>query len=178
LVTALTEARKANVVMVLGFQGKAQIVDLYGPLAEALLSQPRTKLFFTTSAPEAADWVSRSIGAVEYLRHRTSQSQQPQGRNTESQQRDLVREALVMDSKIMGLEPLEVYFKHGLYAVHMWLKYIELPVRQPAFVPRKRASVRTMLEAGQTLQTSPASTSSEQQLAPQSSTAHQQEFVE
>jgi hypothetical protein len=178
LVTALTEARKANVVMVLGFQGKAQIVDLYGPLAEALLSQPRTKLFFTTSAPEAADWVSRSIGAVEYLRHRASQSQQPHGRDTESQQRDIVREPLVMDARIMGLEPLEVYFKHGLYAVHMWLKYIELPVRQPAFVPRKRTSVRMMLETGQTSQPSPASSTSEQQLAPQTSMQQQHEFVE
>jgi len=153
--------------MVLGFQGRAQIVDIYGPLAESLLSQPKTKLFFATTDPDAAEWISRAIGKVEYLRYRVSKSQQSQGRDSESQQRDLVQESLVIDSKIMGLEPLEVYFKHGLYAVHLWIKYIELPSRQPAFVPRKRTSVRMMLEAGQAPQSSSASASSEQQLTPQ-----------
>jgi Type IV secretion-system coupling protein DNA-binding domain len=176
LATALTETRKANVVMVLGFQGRAQIVDLYGSLAESLLSQPATKLFFKTSDPDASGWIERAIGKVEYLRYQVSESQHPQGHDTESQQRGLVRESLVMDAKIMGLDPLEVYFKHGLQAVHMWIKYIELPARQPAFVQRERTSVRMLLTASQALQSSSASSSSEQQLAPQSSMQH--EFVE
>ncbi len=176
LATALTETRKANVVMLLGFQGRAQIVDLYGPLAEALLSQPATKLFFRTSDPDAADWISRAIGAVEYLRPRVSRSRQLHGQGTESEQGEIVREPLVIGSRIMGLEPLEAYFKHGLYAVHLWIKYIELSSRQPAFIPRSRISVRKMLEAGQAPQSFPASTSAEQHLAPESSTQQQQFF--
>ena len=180
LATALTEARKANVVMVLGFQGRSQIVDLYGPLAEALLSQPATKLFFKTEDPDAADWISRAIGEAEYLRYRVSRSQgqYAQGRDSESEQRDIVREPLVLGSEITGLEPLEAYVKHGKYVVHLWTKYIELPARQPAFVQRERTSVRMLLKASQTLQSSPASSPSEQQLVLQSSTGQQQGFTE
>ncbi len=176
LATALTETRKANVVMVLGFQGRAQILDLYGPLSEALLSQPATKLFFKSSDPDAADWVSRAIGVVEYLRNRLSRSRQPRGQDSENQQRELVREPLVMDSRIMGLEPLEAYLKHGIYAVHLWIKYIELPLRQPAFVQRKRTSVCTTREVDQVSRSLPASTSTEQQLTPDPT--QQQQFFE
>jgi hypothetical protein len=176
LATALTETRKANVVMVLGFQGRAQIIDLYGPLTEALLSQPATKLFFKSSDPDAAGWVSRAIGAVEYLRNRLSRSRQPGGQDSDSQQREIVREPLVMDSRIMGLEPLEVYLKHGIYAVHFWLKYIELPSRHPAFIQRKRVSVRIASEVDQASRSLPASTPTGQQLTPNST--QQQQFFE
>lgn len=174
LAMALTETRKANCVMVLGLQGRAQIVDLYGPLAEALLSQPAVKLFYKTSDPDAADWVSRAIGPVEYLRYRASRSQHPQGQDSESQQRDLVVESLIMTSEIMGLEPLEVYFRHGNYVVHLWTKYIEVPVRQSKFMPRKRTSARERLEDGQAPQPSSTPAASTLQLEQQSSMEQQQ----
>ena len=51
LTTAVTENRKSNNPMVLGFQGKAQVEALYGHVAEAMLSQPATKIFLKTSEP-------------------------------------------------------------------------------------------------------------------------------
>lgn len=178
LATALTETRKANCVMVLGFQGRAQIVDLYGPLAEALLSQAATKLFFRTTDPDAAKWIERAIGEVEYLRLRVSQSQDRQKRDSESQQREIVCEPLVMDAEIMGLEPLECYIKHGKFSVHLHIAYSEPEEHHPAFLERKRVSVRARLEDGRTLQPSSASTPSVPPTAPESSTQHQQEFFE
>lgn len=178
LAAALTETRKANCVMMLGFQGRAQIVDLYGPLAEALLSQAWTKLFFATSDPDAAKWIERAIGEVEYLRHRISQSQGHQGHNSESQQREIVPEPLVRYSTIMGLEPLECYIKHGQYAVHLHIQYMEPDQKHLAYVRRKRASLREKLEAHQEQQPVPASTSPAQPLAPESSTRQQHEFFE
>ena len=164
--------------MVLGFQGRAQVVDLYGPLAETLLSQPATKLFFRTSDPDAADWISRAIAKAEYLRHRVSQSQQAQGRDSESQQRDIVRELLIMDAEIMGLEPLECYIKHGKYTVHLHIEYVAPEEHHPAYVPRKRVSVRLRLEDGEERPPSSVSASSAHPLAPASSTQHQHEFFE
>ena len=62
LSTALTENRKSNNPVVIGLQGKAQMETIYGHLAEAMLSQPWTKIFLKTSEPRAAKWVSDAIG--------------------------------------------------------------------------------------------------------------------
>jgi len=66
--TAITENRKSRNPIVLGFQGKAQLEVIYGHLAEVMLSQPATKMFFKTTEPNAAEWVSRAIGKVEIER--------------------------------------------------------------------------------------------------------------
>ena len=61
-ITAITENRKSNNPMVLGFQGKAQLETLYGYLAEVMLSQPATKMFLKTSEPNAAEWIPERSG--------------------------------------------------------------------------------------------------------------------
>jgi type IV secretory pathway TraG/TraD family ATPase VirD4 len=63
--TAITESRKSRNPLVLGFQGRAQLQDIYGKLAEVMLSQPATKIFLKTGEPEAAKWISDAIGHVE-----------------------------------------------------------------------------------------------------------------
>ncbi|MGH9773285.1 MAG: type IV secretion system DNA-binding domain-containing protein, partial [Candidatus Acidiferrales bacterium] len=62
---ALTESRKSNTRIVLGLQGRSQVEFRYGREAEAMLSQPSTKIFLRTSEPRAAEWVSKCIGDVE-----------------------------------------------------------------------------------------------------------------
>src|SRR5260370_42239005 len=42
--TAITENRKSNNPVILGFQGKAQLEVLYGHLADVMLSQPTTSI--------------------------------------------------------------------------------------------------------------------------------------
>ena len=54
--TAVTENRKYGNPVVLGFQGRSQLEKRYGQDAEAMLSQPATKVFFKTSEPRAAKW--------------------------------------------------------------------------------------------------------------------------
>jgi len=49
--TAITENRKSQNPLVLGFQGKAQLEVIYGHLAEVMLSQPATKIFLKTTDP-------------------------------------------------------------------------------------------------------------------------------
>jgi type IV secretory pathway TraG/TraD family ATPase VirD4 len=139
LTTAITESRKSNCPMILGFQGKAQIEALYGHISEAMLSQPATKIFLKTSEPNAAEWISKSIGEVEIERYRETrtQGQFPRERNSESQQREITREPLVMASEISGLEPLHGYLKHGNYVVRMRVPYLELEARHDKFIERK-----------------------------------------
>src|SRR6266481_3762438 len=68
--TAITENRKSNNPVILGFQGKAQLEYLYGHLAEVMLSQPATSIWLKTKEPTAGEWVSKFIGKVEIERLR------------------------------------------------------------------------------------------------------------
>ena len=139
LITAITENRKSNNPMVLGFQGKAQLETLYGHMAEVMLSQPASKIFLKTSEPNAAEWISRAIGEMEVERFRETRThgEFPRSRNSESEQRDIYREPLVMASEISGLDALHGFLKYGNLVVRMRLPYLELPNRQPPFIERR-----------------------------------------
>jgi hypothetical protein len=137
LTTAITESRKSNCPMVLGFQGKAQVETLYGHIAEAMLSQPATKIFFKTSEPHASDWISKSIGEIEVERFRESRTRGVFPQNRENEQREITREPLVMASEIGGLEPLHGYLKHGNLVVRMRMPYLTLDEPAEKFIERK-----------------------------------------
>jgi type IV secretory pathway TraG/TraD family ATPase VirD4 len=96
LKTAVTENRKSNTPMVLGFQGKAQVEALYGHVAEAMLSQPPMKIFLKTSEPYASEWISKAIGEVEVERFRESRTKGAFPRGRETEQREITGEPLVM----------------------------------------------------------------------------------
>src|SRR6266566_6554140 len=72
--TAITENRKSNNPVVLGFQGRSQLEVRYGHEAEAMMSQPSTKIFLCTSEPHAARWISDAIGEIETERLTESRS--------------------------------------------------------------------------------------------------------
>jgi hypothetical protein len=135
LKTAVTENRKSNNPMVLGFQGKAQVEALYGHVAEAMLSQPATKIFLKTSEPHASEWISKAIGEIEVERFRESRDTGDSGGGSE--QRDIVREPLVMASEVGGLDPLHGYLKHGNLVVQMRFPYLELASHTEKFIERK-----------------------------------------
>jgi hypothetical protein len=82
--------------MVLGFQGKGQVEALYGHVAEAMLSQPATKIFLKTSEPHASEWISKAIGEIEIERFRESRTVGKFPRNSENESRDITREPLVI----------------------------------------------------------------------------------
>jgi len=136
--TAVTENRKSNNPVVLGFQGRSQLETRYGHEAEAMLSQPATKIFLRTSECHAAEWVSRTIGAVERERLSESRSsgQAGQRRKTESYNLERRVEALVMDSEISGLANLRGYLKSGNLVVRMSFSFVELPSKHPKYIQR------------------------------------------
>jgi hypothetical protein len=143
LTTAITENRKSHNPMVLGFQGKAQLEALYGGhMAEVILSQPATKIFLKTSEPNAAEWISKAIGEMEIERFRETRThgQFPRARNSESEQRDIHKEALVMASEISGLDPLHGYLKYGNLVVRMRFPYLQLANGHEPFIERRMSA--------------------------------------
>ncbi len=147
LTTAITESRKSNCPMVLGFQGKAQVETLYGHIAEAMLSQPATKIFFKTSEPHASEWISKSIGEIEVERFRESRTRGVFPQHRENEQREITREPLVMASEIGGLEPLHGYLKHGNLVVRMRMPYLSLDETAEKFIERKMTTPATATPA-------------------------------
>ena len=137
--TAITENRKSNNPVVLGFQGRSQLESRYGHEAEAMLSQPATKIFLRTSEPRAAKWISDTIGEVEIERLRETRSTAHNPRYSISKSHNLERqvEPLVMPSEITGLEPLHGYLKTGNLVVRMSFPYTVVPEKQPKFIERR-----------------------------------------
>jgi hypothetical protein len=136
--TAVTENRKSNNPVVLGFQGRSQLETRYGHEAEAMLSQPATKIFLATSEPNAARWISDAIGEIETERLTESRSSGRWGRsrNSETQNLQRQREPLVIPSEITGLQPLHGYLKHRNLVVGMSFSIVELPDSHPSFIQR------------------------------------------
>jgi hypothetical protein len=138
--TAITENRKSNNPVVLGFQGRSQLETRYGHDAEAMLSQPATKIFLRTSEPRAAKWIADSIGDVEIERLRESRSSGRGGQHSYGLERQV--EPLVMASEISGLPALRGYLKLGNLVVRLSFPFIDLPKTQPVFVERRDPTLR------------------------------------
>jgi Type IV secretion-system coupling protein DNA-binding domain len=133
--TAITENRKANSPVILGFQGRSQLEARYGEDAEAMLSQPATKIFLKTSEPRAARWVSEAIGEIEIEKLReTHYEGQRAGKNFAL---DRQTEPLVLPSEISGLDQLHAFLKHGNRVTRFSFPYIDLPKVHPGFVERQ-----------------------------------------
>ena len=132
--TAITENRKSNNPVVLGFQGRSQLETRYGHDAEAMLSQPATKIFLRTSEPRAAKWISDTIGEIEIERLRESRSKGQSAQQCYGLERQV--EPLVMASEISGLAALHGYLKLGNLVTRLHVPFLDLPARHPAVMER------------------------------------------
>jgi hypothetical protein len=137
LAKAITQNRKSNNPMVLGFQGKDQVEMFYGRLAKTVLSQPSTRIYLKTGEPDAAEWIERAIGMVSVEHLRETWSTGADGRNQLSETIDPPRsEPLISYSKIAGLSRLQGYMKHGNLVVQLSTRYIQLPHCSEKFIKR------------------------------------------
>lgn len=128
LLLALTESRKSNTRIVIGFQGKSLMEKHYGREAETMLSQPRTRFFLRTAEANAAEWASRSVGDVEVEHVRRGQNTGRWGMERgKSATVDLRTERAILASEISDLENLTGYFKVPGYTLR--LEFAPLPPR-------------------------------------------------
>jgi len=143
--TAVTENRKYGNPVVLGFQGRSQLEKCYGQDAEAMLSQPATKIFFKTSEPRAAKWISETLGEIEVERIRESHSVGDSeagvlfgmGQRQKSYGMEIATKPLVMASEIAGLEPLSGYIKQENKVMPVTFAYVPKRSLQAEFIERK-----------------------------------------
>ncbi len=135
--TAVTENRKYGNPVVLGFQGRSQLEKRYGQDAEAMLSQPATKIFFKTSEPRAAKWISETLGEIEVERLKESRTPGLLG-STKQFAMEIATKPLVMASEIAGLEPLQAYIKQENRVMPVRFRFVPKKARQPEFIERKR----------------------------------------
>ncbi len=133
--TAVTENRKSQQSGRARLPGPEPARKRYGHDAEAMLSQPATKIFLRTSEPHAAKWISDTLGEVEIERMRESRSKGERRPTTASALERQV-EPLVMASEISGLPSLRGYLKLGNLVVRLHFPFLDLPARHPAFVER------------------------------------------
>ncbi|HEY6356817.1 MAG TPA: type IV secretion system DNA-binding domain-containing protein, partial [Vicinamibacterales bacterium] len=132
--TAVTENRKFGNPLVLGFQGRSQLESRYGPDAEAMLSQPATKIFLRTSEAHAAKWIADTIGEIEVERLAETRSKGPGRQQSYGLERHL--EHLVMASEMQGLPDLHGYFKQGNLVVRLHVPYVAPRLQHPDLVLR------------------------------------------
>jgi type IV secretory pathway TraG/TraD family ATPase VirD4 len=134
--TAMTENRKYGNPVVLGFQGRSQLEKRYGQDAEAMLSQPATKIFFKTSEPRAAKWILETLGEVEVERLKESRTPGLL-RSKKNFAMEIATKPLVMASEIAGLEPLRGYIKQENRILPVKFALTRLKRLQPEFIERK-----------------------------------------
>jgi type IV secretory pathway TraG/TraD family ATPase VirD4 len=135
--TAVTENRKYGNPVVMGIQGRSQMEKRYGQDAEAMLSQPATKVFLKTSEPRAAKWISEAIGEVEVERLKESQSM---GliRSKKSFSMEIATKPLIMASEIAGLAPLSGFIKLENDVLPARFRLAKKHNKQPDFLERPR----------------------------------------
>jgi hypothetical protein len=133
---AVTENRKYGNPVVVGFQGRSQLEKRYGQDAEAMLSQPATKLFFKTTEPRVAKWISDAIGEIEVERLKESRSMKLLG-SKKSYAMEIATKPLVMASEISGLEPLHGFIKQENRVVPVHFQFARKHGRQPEFIERE-----------------------------------------
>ena len=133
--TAITENRKSQNPVILGFQGRSQMEARYGEDAEAMLSQPATKIFLRTTEPRAAKWVSEAIGEIEIERLRETHYEGSRaGRNFAL---DRQTEPLVLPSEVSGLDDLRGFLKYGNHVARFSFPFVALEEKGPGFAERK-----------------------------------------
>lgn len=133
--SAMTESRKSKNPLVVGFQGRAQLEDIYGKIAEVMLSQPATKIFMKTTEGKAAEWISDTLGKVEIERLKETHFDGSRAGKNYTIDRQI--EPLVMASEISGLEDRRAYLKLGNRIARFDFDYHGLPAVTDAFIPRE-----------------------------------------
>jgi hypothetical protein len=138
LSSALVEARKYGVKMVLGTQNKAQFEEHYGRGAATMLASSHTKIFFRCNEPESARWVSEIIGEEEKERPRigTTATVQANGRDSINYSTFTERRSVVSKEQIMALPNLQGYWKYGDSVVPFRIEPIDRPKVAESFIPR------------------------------------------
>ena len=128
---AMTEARKYNCRLLLGFQGRSQLEALYGKQAEVIMSSPKTRIFLATKEYSASEWIANNIGKPERQRQVESftSSLLSNGRDSISTRTETKLEHLILPNQIQNLKNLSGYLRYDDYVTFFRFPYPKLSRR-------------------------------------------------
>ena len=128
---AMTEARKYNCRLLLGFQGRSQLEALYGKQAEVIMSSTDTRVFLKTTEYSASEWIANNIGKPERQRQVESftSSLLSNGRDSISTRTETRSEHLILPNQIQNLKKLSGYLRYDDYATFFRFPYPEIEKR-------------------------------------------------
>ncbi len=144
--TALTEARRSNLRLVIGFQDKSQIETRYGHDASTLLGMPKTKIYLRAGEAQAAKWVSDNLGDVEVERISESRTHGERHTRTETRQKSI--EKLVLPSEILTLPDRHGYLQHEGHVLPLSFPYRDIDPTVAPFVRRELPKNEPPAQAG------------------------------
>ena len=135
LLSLMTEGRK-TLRVVMGFQGRSQIKEIYGEETEALLSAAFTKFMMRTSEPEAQEWLSKTVGDVLRERMHETRPLAVGGGNSTVGSEGPKLERLVIPSEFGGFEKRQGIMKYGNRNVKVTIPIIKREPVAQGFIPR------------------------------------------
>jgi hypothetical protein len=135
---AITQTRKANLRLVVGIQGRTQVEARYDLEAEAMLSQPYTKVLMRMSEPKSAEWGSRLIGDQEAEDMREGRTRGM--RDTKNATTEIRSRPAVMPSEIQNLPDGWGFLRIPGLCVKLEFPYIPPKAVHPGFVPCEGAA--------------------------------------
>lgn len=133
--TALTEARRYNLRLMIGFQDKGQVETRYGHDAGTILGMPKSKMYLRAGEAQAARWVSDNLGEIEV--ERITESHTHGQRRTRTETRQKAVEKLVLSSEILALPDRHGYLQHEGHILPLSFPYREIKPTVEPFVRRE-----------------------------------------
>jgi type IV secretion system protein VirD4 len=118
LPAAVSTLAGLGAILVTGWQSRAQIVDTYGTLADAVMSGHRSKVFFAgLDDPASADYLTKVAGAESVARRGWSADVRGGSRSVSEHQQ---REELLPANVVRQMTPQEAVLLHGtLPPIHL-----------------------------------------------------------
>jgi hypothetical protein len=133
LKSAITEGRKSGLDLVMGFQGRGLVEEIYGKEAEGLFSAPYFKFLLRTGEPKSGDWASEMIGEEELERIREHRA--PDGQRSYTTEQRVERIAPL--SNLAALKNLTGFVRYSNFVVKAKVALVPArPDRTVGFVAR------------------------------------------
>ena len=133
LPTATARGRKRGIDLILGFQGRSQVKEIYQDLSESIFSAPFTKLLLHTGEPEGGEWASKLIGEEEaewVVEHVTADRKRSYTTQTKTGR-------IVPSSDLGSLKNRHGFLRYSSFVVKVVLAIPpDRPARTEAFVSR------------------------------------------
>jgi hypothetical protein len=139
---AANQIRKFGATIILGFQSRSQLVDVYGEEeATSILGAIKTQIYHRTGEEKSAKWQAGNIGEIEFEELHETWSGSGMGKQDRQVSTQLKRKFLLKPSDFMGLKDRESILRFENEVVRYRVAISPFRQNENAFVPRSDSPV-------------------------------------